>query len=74
MTLFSGSLIFGAPPESKSPLPVRNTTHDDAVSALVNLGYKPAIAESSVRSAREALGDGAEFSHLLKSALSKLAR
>ncbi len=67
-------LVFGVPPESKSPLPVRTTTGDDAVSALVNLGYKPVVAESAVKTAREALGDDAEFSKLLRSALSKLAR
>jgi Holliday junction DNA helicase RuvA len=67
-------LAFGAPPESKTPLPPRSTTQDDAVSALVNLGYKPAIAEGAVKAAREALGDDVEFSKLLRSALSKLAR
>ncbi len=67
-------LCFGVPPETKSPLPVRSTTQDDAVSALVNLGYKPAVAESAVKAAREALGNDVEFSQLLKAALSKLAR
>ncbi|MCM2316666.1 MAG: Holliday junction branch migration protein RuvA [Thermoanaerobaculia bacterium] len=67
-------LIFGSPPETRSPLPARSSTHDDAVSALVNLGYKPVVAESAVKSAREALGDDVEFSKLLRAALSKLAR
>ena len=67
-------LIFGSPPETRSPLPARITTHDDAVSALVNLGYKPAVAESAVKSARDTLGEDVEFSQLLRSALSKLAR
>ncbi|MFA6956117.1 MAG: Holliday junction branch migration protein RuvA [Thermoanaerobaculia bacterium] len=67
-------LAFGVAPESKSPLPVRSTTGDDAVSALVNLGYKPSVAEGAVKASREALGDDVEFSKLLRSALSKLAR
>jgi holliday junction DNA helicase RuvA len=67
-------LAFGVPPESKSPLPVRSTTGDDAVSALVNLGYKHSIAEGAVKAAREALGDDVEFSKLLRSALASLAR
>jgi Holliday junction DNA helicase RuvA len=47
---------------------------DDVVSALVNLGYKPAAAESAVEAARKQLGADAEFSPLLKAALRQLTK
>jgi Holliday junction DNA helicase RuvA len=48
---------------------------DDAVSALVNLGYKASIAEDAVRKAHEDLGEGEhDFSTLLRTALAKLAK
>lgn len=47
---------------------------DDAVSALVNLGYKPARAEEAVKKASESTGDGAGFEELFKEALKTLSR
>ncbi|HKO56356.1 MAG TPA: Holliday junction branch migration protein RuvA [Thermoanaerobaculia bacterium] len=47
---------------------------DDVISALVNLGYKPASAESAVDGARKQLGAEAEFSALLKAALRQLTK
>lgn len=47
---------------------------DDVQSALVNLGYKPASAESAVDTARKQLGAEAEFSALLKAALRQLTK
>lgn len=63
--------VSGSRPPSKLPASV----DDDAVSALLNLGYKASIAEEAVRKAHDELGEGDhDFSLLLKSALSKLAR
>lgn len=59
-----------------SPAPAatpRTSIQDDVVSALVNLGYKPATAETSVREA--AAGETADdFSAILKAALRRLTR
>lgn len=60
-----------------APAPAKPMTSvdDDAVSALVNLGYKSSIAEDAVRKAHEDLGEeDHDFSTLLKTALSKLAK
>jgi len=60
-----------------APAPARpmTTVDDDAVSALVNLGYKSQVAEDAVRKAQDDLGEGEhDFSAILRTALSKLAR
>ena len=45
----------------------------DAVSALQNLGFKPAIAASAVGRAVEELGDGAGLNDLVRTALKRAA-
>jgi Holliday junction DNA helicase RuvA len=55
-------------------VPKATSLDDDVVSALVNLGYKGATAQSAVENARRQLGDDAEFSMLLKGALRQLTR
>ena len=58
-----------------APAKPRVSVDDDAVSALVNLGYRAAIAEDAVRKAHDEMGDGEhDFSALLRNALAKLAR
>jgi Holliday junction DNA helicase RuvA len=47
---------------------------DDVISALVNLGYKQAQAETVLANARKELGAEAELSALLKGALRQLTR
>ncbi|MEO8217722.1 MAG: Holliday junction branch migration protein RuvA [Acidobacteriota bacterium] len=47
---------------------------DDVVSALTNLGYRPAAAQGAVDKARQELTGEAEFSEVLKSALRHLTR
>lgn len=47
---------------------------EDVVSALGNLGYKPAPAEDAVRKAVETAGEGSGFEALLKEALKVLSR
>jgi holliday junction DNA helicase RuvA len=46
----------------------------DAVSALLNLGFKPAEASAAVASANEELGDGAGLDALVRLALKKAAK
>ncbi len=46
----------------------------DAVSALQNLGFKPAIASAAVAEASGELGEGAEMGALVKLALKKAAK
>jgi Holliday junction DNA helicase RuvA len=55
-------------------LPARSAGADpDVVSALVNLGYRPAQAERAVADARRELPDGA-FHELLRASLNRLSR
>ena len=49
-------------------------TLDDAVSALLNLGYNQAQAEQAVRTAQEETPDNPELAELIKQALKRLAR
>ncbi|MBN8839800.1 MAG: Holliday junction branch migration protein RuvA, partial [Sphingomonadales bacterium] len=46
----------------------------DAVSALLNLGFRPAEASAAVVSAEEELGSGATLDALVRLALRKAAR
>ena len=59
--------------QPSKPAAARTSVDDDVVSALVNLGYKPASAEAAVRNAHNE-GVSAEFSVLLKAALRQLTR
>lgn len=52
----------------------RLVVDDDVHSALVNLGYRPKDAENAVAAARKELGNDAEFSAVLKTALRQLTR
>ena len=45
----------------------------DAVSALQNLGFKPAVAASAVAHAQADLGEGAELNELVRAALKRAA-
>jgi Holliday junction DNA helicase RuvA len=60
----------GATPSSRAPLAA--TASGDLVSALVNLGYKPAQAEAAAASVVERLGEGAALEALLREALKAL--
>jgi Holliday junction DNA helicase RuvA len=46
----------------------------DAVSALLNLGFRPAEAASAVAAAEGDLGEGASLDALVRTALKKAAR
>jgi holliday junction DNA helicase RuvA len=60
--------LAGAVEDRKAPKPVQ-----DAVSALVNLGYGQAQASAAVAAALQALGDGAETSALIRRGLKELS-
>jgi holliday junction DNA helicase RuvA len=55
------------------PLPPDTGTHADALSALVNLGYRPTEAEKAVRTAQKHLGEEPPLEMLLKESLRLLA-
>jgi Holliday junction DNA helicase RuvA len=56
-----------------SPAP-RGGVAQDALSALANLGFKPAEASAAVAAASEELGDGATLDALVRLALRKAAK
>ena len=56
-----------------SPTP-RGGIAQDALSALANLGFKPADASAAVAAAVEELGDGATLDALVRLALRKAAK
>jgi Holliday junction DNA helicase RuvA len=51
-----------------------NGASADAISAMLNLGFRPAEASAAVASAEEELGDGATLDALVRLALRKAAR
>ena len=54
-------------------LPTPGTASADAVSALQNLGFKPAVAASAVAHAQGELGESADLNDLVRVALRKAA-
>lgn len=63
----------GAPGAGIAPLPTGSHSAD-ALSALQNLGFKPAEAGSAVAAAEEELGEGASLDALVRLALRKAAK
>jgi len=69
----AGALPGGATPGAAAiPLPQGSATAD-AVSALQNLGFKPAVATSAVAHAVGELGEGADLNDLVRVALKRAA-
>jgi Holliday junction DNA helicase RuvA len=54
--------------------PTRTSIDDDAHSALVNLGYKPALADTAIDAARKELGNEADLPSLIRAALRRLTK
>jgi Holliday junction DNA helicase RuvA len=62
------------PTTPSTPMTPRHAIDDDVQSALVNLGYRPANADAALDAARKELGNEAEFSKLLRTALRHLTK
>ena len=56
-----------------APAPLAGSASADAVSALQNLGFKPAVAASAVARAQAELGEGASEGELIRVALRRAA-
>jgi holliday junction DNA helicase RuvA len=64
---------FALGPAASGTTPAAGATND-AISALLNLGFKPAEASAAVGRASEDLGEGASLDALVRLALKKAAR
>jgi Holliday junction DNA helicase RuvA len=68
----AGGVVLGTGGAAASPVP--GGLGADAVSALVNLGFRPAEAATAVAAAEAELGPGAGLDALVRTALRKAAR
>jgi Holliday junction DNA helicase RuvA len=68
----TGGLVLG--PGALAPAAPAGSAAGDAVSALTNLGFRPADASAAVAAANDELGDGATLDALVRLALKKAAR
>ena len=69
----AGALPAGGPGVPLAAVSQAGTASADAVSALQNLGFKPAIAASAVAHAQAELGEGAGLNELVRVALKRAA-
>ncbi|WP_338241444.1 Holliday junction branch migration protein RuvA [Aurantiacibacter hainanensis] len=69
----AGALPGGGAGSGGAPVMPRGGASADAVSALQNLGFKPAVAAQAVARAHEELGEGAAEGDLIRVALKKAA-
>ena len=69
----AGGVVLG-PAAAGTPAAATTGASADAVSALANLGFRPAEAASAVAAADEELGPGATLDALVRLALKKAAR
>src|SRR5690606_19589498 len=69
----AGALPAGALGVPLTAVSQPGTASADAVSALQNLGFKPAVAASAVAHAQAELGEGAELNELVRVALKRAA-
>lgn len=69
----AGALPAGAPGVPLAAVSQPGTASADAVSALQNLGFKPAVAASAVAHAQAELGEGAGLNELVRVALKRAA-
>ena len=68
----AGSVVLGPAGAAAVPAPSGNSA--DAISALLNLGFKPAEASSAVAAADAEIGSSASLDALVRLALKKAAR
>ena len=62
------------PPTTVPTVSTRTSIDDDAHSALINLGYKPALADTAIDAARKELGGDADLPSLIRAALRRLTK
>jgi holliday junction DNA helicase RuvA len=67
----AGGIVLGSGGQPAAP---RGSQSQDAVSALLNLGFRPAEASAAVARAETELGPSASFDSLVREALRKSAR
>jgi Holliday junction DNA helicase RuvA len=67
-------LVFIGATSAAAPAAPRVSVDDDAHSALVNLGYKPALADAAIDAARKEIGKDAELPALIRMALRHLTK
>ena len=67
----AGGIVLGSTGGAPSP---HGSHSQDAVSALLNLGFRPAEASAAVARAESELGPDANFDALVREALRKAAR
>ncbi len=67
-------LLAEAKLDPPSPPPKLDAADRDALSALTNLGFKEAEAERAVATARQRLGDDADFEAVIRAALQRQAK
>ncbi|MBT5898518.1 MAG: Holliday junction branch migration protein RuvA [Rhodospirillaceae bacterium] len=68
-----GNLALGPGATNPDAVPIAQGPAMDAVSALVNLGYRPAEAHRAVQTAADALGERVELQSLIRDSLRQLA-
>ncbi len=68
-----GNLALGPGASDTTALPPAQGPAVDAISALVNLGYRPAEAQRAVQTAAATLGEGVELQSLIRDSLRHLA-
>ena len=74
LTLFGLRALPGAPAGvTLASVFQPGTASADAVSALQNLGFKPAVAASAIAHAQAELGEGAELNEWVRVALKRAA-
>lgn len=69
-----GKLQPGPVPASDSPRQGQDATFDDALSALVNLGYRPQDAKEALKQVRKSNPESIPLKDMIREALKELAR
>lgn len=73
-SLGGAALVEGAAASSDAAAPADGGASDDAISALVNLGYSRSDAFTAVVKAKGSLGDDADVSALIRAGLQELSK
>jgi holliday junction DNA helicase RuvA len=69
-----GKLHPGPVPASESPMQGQDATSEDALSALVNLGYRPQDAKEALKQVKKSSPDSILLKDMIRESLKELAR